>query len=73
MLSGTRCLPPPSPPPSLQKSYPGVDASDRPFLCANLVYCHQLLERGFNIPRDSLIMLVKKLVYRGQARDHIEA
>ena len=34
-----------------------------------MVYGSLLLERGFAIPRDAPITLVKRLVYRGQARD----
>lgn len=61
-----------TPPPVLPPhNFPSQMAEElRPFFCLDLSYAHTLLTRGFKIPEDAQITLVKRVEYNG---DLIEA
>lgn len=58
------CHPPTHPRPSQ------IGEELRPFFCLDLSYAHTLLTRGFKIPEDAQITLVKRVEYNG---DLVEA
>lgn len=54
----------------LPAAFPAVAEELRPFFCLDLAYAHTLLTRGFKIPDDARIHLVKRVEYNG---DLVEA
>ena len=50
----------------LARDFPAVQEQARPFFCLDLSYAHVLLTRGFKIPDNSTVTLVKKVQYRGE-------
>lgn len=42
-----------------------VDTADRPYLCMDLSFCHQLLNEGFKVPDNAEITVVKRIKYKG--------
>lgn len=50
--------------------FPAVAEELRPFFCLDLTYTHTLLTKGFKIPDDTSIRLVKRVEYNG---DLVEA
>jgi apyrase len=47
-------------------THPGVHADAAPHLCLDLTYCHALLTKGFRIPEEARITLVKAIMYNGE-------
>ena len=54
----------------LGAAFPAIAAELHPFFCLDLAYTHTLLTKGFKIPEDASIRLVKRVEYNG---DLIEA
>ncbi|KDD73355.1 GDA1/CD39 nucleoside phosphatase [Helicosporidium sp. ATCC 50920] len=54
----------------LGREFPRVQEALRPFLCLDLVYVHALLTRGFKVPEEASVTLVKKVEYK---REKVEA
>jgi apyrase len=54
----------------LGAAFPSVKEDIRPFFCLDLAYAHILLTKGFKIPEEASIRLVKRVQYNG---DLIEA
>jgi apyrase len=54
----------------LAAAFPALGEELRPFFCLDLAYAHTLLTRGFKIPEDARIHLVKRVEYNG---DLVEA
>lgn len=50
--------------------FPKVHEDIRPFFCMDLSYVHTLLIKGFKVPDETQVTLVKKVEYNGE---HIEA
>lgn len=50
-------------------AFPTVQEEGRPFFCLDLSYAHTLLTKGFKIPDETTVTLVKKVKYK---KDHIE-
>lgn len=46
--------------------FPRVSDQQRAFFCLDLTYAHTLLTKGFKIPEDRDITLVKKVKYKGE-------
>ncbi|KAL4422474.1 hypothetical protein ABPG75_008671 [Micractinium tetrahymenae] len=46
--------------------FPKVAEELRPFFCLDLAYAHTLLTKGFKIPEDAQVQLVKKVEYNGE-------
>mmetsp|Transcript_26624 Transcript_26624/g.36754 ORF Transcript_26624/g.36754 Transcript_26624/m.36754 type:complete len:459 (+) Transcript_26624:153-1529(+) len=47
------------------EKYASVDAKDVPYFCMDLVYCHTLLSKGFEVGPDTEMTLVKRISYNG--------
>lgn len=45
--------------------FPQVVELQAPFLCMDLSFMHSLLHRGFGIPDERSITLVKRILYKG--------
>jgi apyrase len=52
---------------AVQQQYKGLQGeSAAQFLCLDLTFCHTLLTKGYQLPKDSKITLVKQVEYNGQ-------
>lgn len=49
----------------MASKYPSVQASDRPYICMDLLYEYVLLVDGFGVKRDQEVKLVKRVLYNG--------
>ena len=54
----------------VRKTYPRIQDDNSPYFCLDLTYAHTLLTRGFKIPEEKEVTLVKKVKYKG---DNVEA
>lgn len=50
----------------IETAFPRVQEPHRPYFCLDLTYAHTLLTRGFKIPREKEIILVKSVKYKGE-------
>lgn len=50
----------------MEKTFPKMVEELRPFSCLDLSYAHTLLTKGFKIPDDAQIQLVKRVEYNGE-------
>lgn len=50
----------------ITKLYPAVKSDAAPYFCLDLSFCHTLLTKGFKVPADQKITLVKQVKYRDQ-------